>query len=70
MQLMSNTMVVVSDLCKNWLNYIYYLIIQVDPKDLYYFSRLDDVIIDILISIYFYRFLLEDVIIIALIIFS
>ena len=51
MRFMSRAMVVVSDLCKNGLNYIYYsIIIQGGPKDLYYFSRLDDVTIDISIS--------------------
>ena len=71
MQFMSRAMVVVSDLCKNGLNYIYYsIIIQAGPKDLYCFSRLDDVIIDKSISVYFYLSLLEDAIIAALTISS
>ena len=71
MRFMSRAMVVVSDLWKNRLNYIYYsIIIQVGPKDPYYFSRLDDATIDKSISVYFYLSLLEDAIIAALIIFS
>ena len=71
MRFMSRAMVVVSDLCKNGLNYIYYsIIIQAGPKDLYCFSRLDDVIIDKSISVYFYLSLLEDGLIAALIISS